>query len=113
MIERGGIFWHDFGPPVSNAPGKRRPVVVVQSDEVTRSRIGSVVVAAVTSNTALADVPGNVFLPAAASGLPKDSVVNVSQVAAVSREHLDGPVGTVPPGAMREVDAALRRLLDL
>ncbi len=113
MIERGGVFWTDFGPRSGSGPAKRRPVVVVQSDALNRSRLGSAVVAALTSNTGLANIPGNVFVPAAASGLPKDSVVNVSQLGAVDREALDGPVGALPLSLLREVDAGLRRVLDL
>lgn len=113
MIERGGVFWVDFGPPAGSAPAKRRPVVVIQSDDVNRSAIGSTVVAIFTSNTGLAQIPGNVFVPASASGLTKDSVVNVSQVSSVPREALDGPVGRVPSDLMRDVDAGLRQVLAL
>ncbi|HWL36709.1 MAG TPA: type II toxin-antitoxin system PemK/MazF family toxin [Frankiaceae bacterium] len=113
MIERGGVFWVDFGPAVGSAPAKRRPAVVVQSDDVNRSAIGSVVVASLTSNTQLGQIPGNVFVPASATGLPKDSVVNVSQLSAVPRDDLDGPVGQVPLALMREVDDGLRRVLAL
>lgn len=113
MIERGGVFWSGLGEPRGSAPAKRRPVLVVQADEVNRSRIGSVVVAAFTSNTTLAGVPGNVFVPAPVGGLPRDSVVNVSQLMAVSRDELDGPVGALPLALMREVDAGLRRVLAL
>lgn len=72
MIERGGVFWVDFGRVAGSAPAKRRPAVVVQADVVNRSAIGWSIVAAITSNTSLAEIPGNVFLPASASGLPKD-----------------------------------------
>lgn len=113
MIERGGVFWGDFGKRVGSAPAGRRPVVVVQADEVNRSNIGSIVVAAVTSNTALASVGGNVFLAASDSGLPKDSVVNVSTLSSVPREALDGPIGRVPLALMREIDDGLRRVLAL
>ena len=113
MIERGGIYWHDFGRPRGSAPGGRRPVVVVQADAVNRSRIGSVVVAAVASNTALAALGGNVFLAAADSGLPKDSVVNVSSLSSVRRGDLDGPVGLVPFAVMHEIEDGLRRMLAL
>lgn len=113
MIERGGIFWADLGRRSGSGPAKRRPVVVVQSDALNRSRVGTAVVASLTSNTGLANNPGNVFVPAAASGLPKDSVVNVTQLSAVDREALDGPVGTVPVALMREIDTGLRAVLDL
>lgn len=113
MIERGRIFWTDLGPPVGSRPGKRRPVVVVQADFANRSSLATVVVAALTSNTGLTRFRGNVFVPASASGLPKDSVVNVTSVVAVGREQLDGPVGAVPLHLMRQVDDGLRRVLGL
>lgn len=113
MIERGGIFWADLGPVAGSRPAKRRPVVVVQADALNQSRVRTVVAAAITSNTGLAAVPGNVFLPAAASGLPRDSVVNVTAVTTFDREELDGPVGRVPLAAMRAVDEGLRRVLAL
>lgn len=113
MIERGGIFWADLGPVRGSRPAKRRPVVVVQADPLNASRIGTVVAAAVTSYTEQAGKPGNVYLPAAVSGLPKDSVVNVTALTTFDRDELDGPVGRVPLEQMREVDAGLRAVLAL
>src|ERR1035437_3666552 len=59
-------------------PAKRRPILVIQSDPFNVSRLSTTVAAVITSNTGLAAMPGNVLLPAAASGLPHDSVVNVT-----------------------------------
>ena len=78
MVTRGEIYWHDLGEPVGSAPAKRRPVLVVQSDDYNDTRLQTTVVVALTSNTALSTMPGNVFLDAALSGLPKDSVANVT-----------------------------------
>lgn len=111
VIERGGIHWADFGPPVGSRPAKRRPVVVVQSENLNRSRIATVVVAAVSSNTNLARHPGNVFLPAASSGLSRDSVVNVSTLTTFNRYELGERVGVLPVAVMRAVDAGLRLAL--
>jgi mRNA interferase MazF len=72
VIGRGQVCWVDFGDPRGSAPAKRRPVVVVQSDQYNSSRIATVVVLSITFNTALARHPGNVFVPALAPGLPKD-----------------------------------------
>ena len=71
-MQRGDIWWADLPEPVGSGPGYRRPVLVVQADPFTRSRIRTVVVAVITKNTSLANAPGNVFLPAQASGLPLD-----------------------------------------
>ena len=70
MIARGDVCWVDLGPIVDRGPAKHRPVVIVHSDDYTRSRLGTVVVAAISSSTARAGIPGNVFVPTSASGLP-------------------------------------------
>jgi mRNA interferase MazF len=110
---RGDLFWADLPDPVGSAPGFRRPVLVVQSDPFNASRIGTVLVAAVTSNMALAQAPGNVRLARRASGLPKDSVVNVSQILTVDRLVLARRIGRLPPTTMEAVDQGLRLALAL
>jgi mRNA interferase MazF len=113
VIERGSVHWADFGPPVGSRPAKRRPIVIVQSDNLNRSRLATVVVVAVSSNTDLARHPGNVFLPAASSGLPRDSVINVSTLTTFNRYDLEEQVGSLPVAMMREVDAGLRLALGI
>jgi mRNA interferase MazF len=113
VIARGDICWVDLGPIVDRVPAKRRPVLVVQSDHYTRSRLSTVIVAAITSTTERAGIPGNVFVPEAASGLPKDSVVIATEVVTLDRDRVGDPVGTLPPTLMRDVDAGLRRALSL
>ncbi|NLG55001.1 MAG: type II toxin-antitoxin system PemK/MazF family toxin [Rhodococcus sp.] len=113
VIRRGDVCWVDPGEPKGSAPAKRRPVVIMQSDGYNASRISTTVVLPITSNTDLARHPGNVFLPALASGLPKDSVVNVSQPMTVDRSELD-PTGTQLPSTLQDaIDTGLRRVLDL
>lgn len=70
-------------------------------------------VAVVTSNTALATMPGNVFLPSSASGLPRDSVVNVTALVTLNKADLETPVGQVPDNLLQEIDRGLRRVLNL
>jgi len=113
VIERGGIYWADLGPAVGRRPARRRPVLVVQSDSYNASRLGTVLAAVMTSNTALATMPGNTFLPAAATGLPRDSVVNVTALVTLNKTDLDERAGSVSPSAMRDVDRGLRRVLGL
>jgi mRNA interferase MazF len=112
-MERGDVWWATLPPPVDSGPGGRRPVVVVQSDEFTESRIRTVVVVVITSNLRLAQAPGNVFLPADLSGLEKDSVVNLSQLYTVAKFRLTDRVATLPDSLMDEIDAGLRLVLDL
>lgn len=113
MIERGAIHWADLGPAVRSRPAKRRPVVVVQADSYNRTELATVVIAILTSTTRLANRPGNVFVPASASGLTEDSVVNVTALVTVDRRELEPRVGTLPPAIMRNVDQGLRRVLGL
>ena len=79
MTERGTICWADLGEARGSKPAKRRPVLVIQYDPFNASRLNTTIAAVITSNTALAAMPGNIFLPAAVSGLPKDSVINVTR----------------------------------
>lgn len=113
MIQRGQVHWVDLGEPVGSRPGKRRPVLIIQSDEYNASRLATVLAAVVTSNTGLATMPGNVFLPAAATGLPRDSVVNVTALVTLDKTDLYQPAGEVPMALMREVDVGLRLVLKL
>jgi len=113
VIERGGIYWADLGPAVGSRPARRRLVLVVQSDSYNASRLATVLAAVITSNTALAAMPGNTFLPAAATGLPRDSVVNVTALVTLNKTDLDERAGSVSPSAMRDVDRGLRRVLGL
>jgi mRNA interferase MazF len=112
-MERGDIWWSQLPDPVASEPGFRRPVVIVQSNSFNRSRIRTVIAAVVTSNLRLAEAPGNVLLPASESGLPKDSVVNVSQVITVDREFLTEKCGHLSSRMMRSVDEGLRLVLSL
>lgn len=113
MIRRAGLYWADLGAPSGSRPAKRRPVLVVQSDPYNASRLATVLTAVVTSNTALAAMPGNVFLPAVATGLPRDSVVNVTALATLNKTDLSDQIGDVPDNVMQEVDRGLRRVLGL
>lgn len=93
VISQGEIWWADLGEPGGSEPGFRRPVVVVQSDAFNRSRISTVVCVPLTSNLRWADAPGNVPLTSKTTGLPKDSVANVSQLVTLDRATLTDRVG--------------------
>ena len=108
VVNRGELWWADLAAPRGSGPGLRRPVVIVQSDAFNHSRIQTVIVAAVTSNLRLAAAPGNVLLPKRQSRLPKDSVVNVSQVLTLDRALLTERVGLLPAQCLSTIDAGLR-----
>lgn len=99
--------------PAGSEPGRRRPVLVVSSNGFNRSRIRTVLVAVVTSNLRLAGAPGNVLVEAPDSGLPRDSVVNVSQVATLDKGLLGDRVGSLGSRTMLAVDDGLRTALAL
>jgi mRNA interferase MazF len=110
---RGEIWWANLPDPVGSEPGYRRPVLVVQDDIFTQSRINTVIVVIITSNTRLAEAPGNVLLPCEVSGLPKDSVANVSQILTVDKAFLTECIGSLPVHLLEEVDEGLRMVLHL
>lgn len=93
VIAQGEIWWADLPSPVRSEPGFRRPVIVVQGDALNRSRIATVGCVPLTSNLTWADAPGNVLLNIRATGLPKDSVANVSQVVALDKTMLTERTG--------------------
>jgi mRNA interferase MazF len=113
VISRGDIHWVDLGEAVGSRPAKRRPVLVVQSESYNASRLATVVAVVVTSNTGLAAMPGNVFLPAVATGLSRDSVANVTALVTLDKSDLGRPAGQATDGLMQEVDRGLRRVLGL
>ncbi len=114
MVTRGDVHWCDLGVPAGSGPAKRRPVLIVQADDYNRSRLATTIAAVLTSNTGLAAMPGNVFLPAIVTGLPKDSVVNVTALATIDLRTVDPhPVGQVPGHLMTEVEHGLRGVLGL
>ncbi len=112
-MQRGEIWWTHLAEPKGSAPGFRRPVLIIQSNEFNQSRINTVIAAVITSNTALAKAPGNVRVPARASGLKKASVVNVSQLITVDKRFLDGCTGQLKSSHMQEVEDGLRLVLGM
>lgn len=112
-MTRGEIWWADLPDPRGSEPGFRRPVLVIQADAFNRSQIKTVIVAVISSNLRLAGAPGNVLLPPQVSGLPRDSVVNVSQLLSLDRSFFTEHVGTLPQRLQESVDEGLRVILEL
>ena len=96
VISQGEVWWADLPAPTGSGPGFRRPVVVVQCDAMNRSRIATAVCVPLTSNLRWANAPGNVELSARLTGLPHDSVANVSQILTLDRDLLTERVGKLP-----------------
>jgi mRNA interferase MazF len=112
-MTRGEVWWADLPDPVGSAPGYRRPVLIVQSDAFNRSRLATVIVVALTANLRLVEAPGNVLIPARASGLPRDSVANASQILTVDRGRLTERIGRLPANTLDQVDDGIRVVLEL
>lgn len=114
MVEllQGEIWWANLPEPAGSGPGLRRPVVVVQGNPVNRSRISTAVCVPLTGNLRWADAPGNVLLPAAVTGLAKDSVANASQIVAVDRAMLTESVSRLPPKYLDQVLTGIDVVLD-
>jgi mRNA interferase MazF len=113
VITRGSVCWAELGPVRGSGPAKSRPVLVIQDDSYNASRLNTVIVATLTSNTALATIAGNVFVPAAVGGLQKDSVVNLTSVMTLDKSVVDEPIGHLPHHLMAEITAGLRLVLGL
>src|SRR5262245_5887817 len=103
-MQRGDIWWADLGDQSGSTPGYRRPVLIVQADSFTRSRINTVIVVVLTRNLRLAAAPGNLLLTAAESRLPADSVINASQVITLDKGDLDSLIGRVTASTLDKVD---------
>ncbi|HVV50733.1 MAG TPA: type II toxin-antitoxin system PemK/MazF family toxin [Polyangia bacterium] len=99
-LSQGEVWWADLGAPHGSKPGFRRPVVVIQGDALNRSRLATVVCVSLTSNLKWAAAPGNVLLSESVTGLPKDSVANVSQIVTLDRSELTERAGKLPKGKL-------------
>lgn len=102
-VAQGDVWWADLPEPAGSGPGFRRPVVIVQGNALNRSRIATVVCVPLTSNIVWAGAPGNTLLTARATGLPKDSVANVSQIIALDRSLLTERVRRLTPKHLAQI----------
>ena len=103
VIAQGDVVWVEFPDAVGSGPGFRRPAVVVQGDALNRSSLSTTVCVPLTGNTKWAAAPGNVLLTTRSTGLPKDSVANVSQIVAIDRGLLQERVGKLSKGKLNAI----------
>ena len=111
VISQGDVWWADLPVPEGSGPGFRRPVVVVQGDALNRSRISTVVSVPLTSNLRWADAPGNVSLSGRLTGLPKDSVANVSQIVSLDKDLLTERTGKLSRAKLELILAGIDLVL--
>ena len=112
-MQRGEIWWANLSTPRGSEPGYRRPVLILQQDDFNRSRIATVIAVILTSNLRLQLAPGNVLLNARDSGLPKDSVANVSQVVTLDKSVLTERVASLPAAKLQQIENGVRLVLGL
>ncbi|PKL07194.1 MAG: mRNA interferase MazF2 [Spirochaetae bacterium HGW-Spirochaetae-9] len=112
-MTRGEIWWAEFGILLGSEPGFRRPVLIIQDDAFNRSKINTIIVVPLTTNLALEEAPGNVYLSKEESKLSKDSVIVVSQVSAIDRQRLQEQTVKVQRKIMDEVEEGLKLVLGL
>ncbi len=109
---QGDVVWIELPPPYGSEPSGTRPALVIQSDRFNESAIATVVVAVITSNMALAAAPGNVRLRAGEAGLPKASVVNVSQLRTIDRARIKRRSGQLSRERLSLVWSGIRLVLE-
>lgn len=112
VVSQGEVWWAHLRPPAGSEPGFRHPVLVVQCDGYNHTRLQTAVCVLLTSNLALADAPGNVFLTRGESGLPRHSVANVTQVSTLDKQDLQSKVGRLPPHLLAQVLRGIAKVLD-
>jgi mRNA interferase MazF len=113
VIKRGEIWWADLPEPIGSSPGFSRPVLIVQSDSFNKTNLNTSIVALITTNLDLAEMKGNVLLKKNQSDLPKDSVLNVTQIFTIDKRLLVEYVGAVSERKMEQVEKGLRLVLSL
>jgi mRNA interferase MazF len=113
VILRGDIWWASLDAPRGSSPGYTHPLVIIQADDFNKSHINTIVGLVITSNLHLADAPGNVFLERSLSKLPKDSVVNISQIVTIDKTFLREKVSHLPKAFLSEISEGIKLVLAL
>ncbi|MCL2184947.1 MAG: type II toxin-antitoxin system PemK/MazF family toxin, partial [Treponema sp.] len=110
---RGEIWWANLPVPEGSILGKRRPVLIIQSNEFNRSNINTIICAAITSNTELASLPGNLLLEKSVSGLDRTSTVNFSQITTIDKDDLTEQVSMLPKHMYEKINGCLKTVLEI
>lgn len=112
-MNRGDIWWASLPDPTGSSPGHRRPILVIQADSFNISNIQTVIVLAITTNLKLANAPGNILITKQESGLPRESVINISQTITIDKRFLTEHVSTLSVRNLQKVEEGLRLVLAL
>lgn len=111
VIQRGDIWWASLDAPHGSSPGFAHPLVIIQADDFNKSRISTIIGLVITSNLHLAEAPGNVFLEKTISKLPKDSVVNISQIVTIDKSYLRWKISHLPKAILSEISEGVKLVL--
>jgi len=110
---KGEIWWANLiDEPYGSEPGKRRPVLVIQSDSINRSNIKTVICALITSNTSLSTLQGNILIEKSISGLEKTSVINFSQIFTLDKTRFTDFVSMLPKNYIQKINESVRIVFD-
>jgi mRNA interferase MazF len=109
-VRQGDLYWVPMNSPDGTDPGYMHPHVVIQDNIINRSRIQTVVVCALTTNSKRANLPGNVLLEAGEANLPRQSIVVVSQVSTVDKTQLGDYIGSLSQARIDQILAGMRFL---
>lgn len=112
VINQGDIYWVELGEPAGSGPGYTHPNVVIQNNLSNHSRIQTVIICGITSNLKYAQAPGNVLLDKGEANLPKESVVNVSQLLTVDKTQLGEYIGTLSRQRIYEILDGINSFLE-
>jgi len=112
-MTRGEIWWADYGIPFGSEPGFNRPVLIIQSDALNKSKIHTIIVVPLTTNLLLKDAPGNVFLDKTDSKLSKDSIVVVSQISVIDKKRLVKKESKIASKLLEEVEEGIKLVLEM
>lgn len=111
VIAQGHLYWANLSDPNGASSPLKRPVLVVQGEPLNRSRIRTVICVPLTSVLLWADAPTNLLLPAQATGLPQDSVVNTTQIMTLDRELLTQEIGKITKRQLQLIISGINTVL--
>ena len=110
---RGEIWWAKLHKPRKSEPGFKRPILILQTDSFNKSKIKTVICGVITSNIELAKAPGNILIGKRVSHLPKESVINLSQIITIDKSYLIEYVSTLNKKIVEQVNDGLKLVFDL
>ena len=110
---RGEIWWANLSTPKSSEQGYKRPVLIIQADSFNKSKLNTIICAVITSNITLSKAPGNIRLTKSESKLPKESVINISQIITIDKSLLKKYVSSINETIIKKVESGIKIVLGI